>query len=370
MLSSQLYIKKGWWSFVLFLTLPCMLAQFVSAQDLQLADAQVIVDEDEQYISPVIFDGQEIINLEVKADLTLIFSDRDDDLEEYPGSVTLRPASGEEVVQPVQIKVRGNFRKQEAHCGFPPLRLNFKKKQVEGTLFDGLDKVKLVTHCQDWRKAHNQLVLLEYLAYKMYNEITPLSFNVRLANMTYIDESGKRKPVNRFGFIIEDDDDMARRNGGEILKKAVFHQDSTEFDQITRLSLFQYLIGNTDWSVPALHNIRLVDREDDDELWPVPYDFDFAGFVNAPYAVPPQNLPITDVRIRLFRGYCRSEEELQPHLDHFIANEDVIRSLIDDLEPMQDKYRKRARSYVNKFYKIIKSERRTKKQILKSCRRD
>lgn len=365
---SSLRIHVLQWRLIVACVLTCSVYGQVfaaqTAQEQSFSDLPYSVDQ------LGIFDAGEIIQLELTAALSEVFADRDEEVEEYPASLVYHAPSGEPTVQDIQVKLRGNFRKKEAHCGFPPLRLNFQKKQTAGTIFEGLDKVKLVTHCQDWRKVHNQLVLLEYLAYKMYNEITPLSFQVRLASITYVDEDKKRDPVTRYGFIIEDDDELAKRNGGEIVKRAVFHQDSTDYDQITQLSLFQFMIGNTDWSVPALHNIRLVSEAGNEKLRPVPYDFDFSGFVSAPYATPPKNLPISDVKTRLFRGYCRSAEELKPHLDIFKEREADIKALIDDLEPLQKKYRKQSRNYINQFYKVINSEKRTRKQILKSCRRD
>ncbi len=316
------------------------------------------------------FSSDKILPLKLFSDLNVLLKDRGEDPSEHPARIVYVDEAGDSVIQDLQVRVRGNFRRQQAHCSFPPLRLNFKKKEVQGTLFSALDKVKLVTHCKDHQKKYEQQVLLEYLVYRMYNQIAEPGFGVRLVRMTYHDLSGKREPFSRYGFLIEDEDEMAGRNDALLVNLKGMHQDSTHFDHITRLSIFQYLIGNTDWSVPALHNIRLVKKEDVDKLIPVPYDFDWSGLVNAPYATPAKNLPIQEVRERVFRGYCRSAEELQPHFDLFNEQQEPLMALINDLEPLDRKFKDSARRYINQFYKTINSSKRIRRQFIKVCRRD
>ena len=321
-----------------------------------------------------IFAADDMLPVMLFTDFDVVFADRGDSPAEHPGSLVYIEESSAHIEPPaqiadIQIRVRGNFRKNENHCNFPPLRLNFKKKAVEETIFEGLDKVKLVTHCQDWEQAYNDRVILEYLAYKIYNVITPYSFNVRLLEVTYArdkDDDGR----TRFGFLIEDDDDMAARNGGEISKTPLFHQDSTDIDQVTRLSIFQYLIGNTDWSVTAQHNIRLIEVPGQAKPIPVPYDFDWSGLVNAPYATPAPNLRMESVRERRYRGYCRPLEELQPHFDVFLAHREEIEALVDSLDMTSARYRKQARQYIAQFYKDITKTRRKKRAFVKFCRKD
>ncbi len=321
-----------------------------------------------------IFAAEDMLPVMLFADFDVLFADRGDSPSEHPASLVYIEDSSVHIEPPaqiaeIQVRVRGNFRKNKNHCNFPPLRLNFKKKAVRETVFAGLDKVKLVTHCQDWEQAYNERVILEYLAYKIYNVITPYSFNVRLLELTYA--KGKDdEDRTRFGFLIEDDDDMAARNGGVISKTSLIHQDSTDADQMALLSIFQYLIGNTDWSVTAQHNIKLVEVPGRAKPIPVPYDFDWSGLVNAPYATPAPNLRMESVRERRYRGYCRPIEELQPHFDVFMAHREEIEAIVDSLDMTSAKYRKQARHYISQFYKDISKARRKKRAFTKFCRKD
>ncbi|CAN0534363.1 unnamed protein product, partial [Laminaria digitata] len=159
---------------------------------------------------PAIFASSEILELTLTVDLNTLINDSGDHPGEHAATLARtgveRGVEQDTSVQEILVQVRGNFRRQKTNCNFPPLRLNFKKKAVQGTIYEGLDKVKLVTHCQNLDKTYNQRVLLEYLAYKFYNQLTPLSFNVRLVKMTYKDENNDRKKMTKFGFLIEDDD--------------------------------------------------------------------------------------------------------------------------------------------------------------------
>lgn len=321
-----------------------------------------------------VFEAAHPLTLTVSADFKTLLADRGDAPAEHPGLLTYIdqqaiPAVPAQTTE-IQLRVRGNFRKNKNHCNFPPLRLNFKKKAVAGTPLDGLDKVKLVTHCQDWEQAYNDRVILEYLAYKIYNVITPFSFNVRLAEISYVSQDNGGRDMTRFGFLIEDDDDMAVRNGGVIVKTPLFHQDSTDADQMAILSIFQYLIGNTDWSVTAQHNIRLVEVPGKEKPMPVPYDFDWSGLVNAPYATPAQNLRLDSVRQRRYRGYCRPVEELQSHFDLFNIHREEIEAIVNELDMMGARYNKQAQQYISQFYKDINKSRRKKRAFTKFCRKD
>ena len=318
-------------------------------------------------IAPL-FEAQEALQLTLKTNLNVLLKDRGDERDEHQATVSYQIADGSTVEQKLKVEVRGNFRRNKKHCAFPPLRLNFPKKDVQGTLFDGQDKLKLVTHCQKNAYAYEQQVLLEYLSYKIYNLLTPLSFQVRLVEVTYTDNSGEEKPETYHGFLIEDDDAMASRNGGVKLDKTGYHQEATDNDHVTMLSLFQYMIGNTDWSVPALHNIELIYIDGRPYPFAVPYDFDFSGLVNAPYASPSPVLPIKEVTDRLYRGYCRPEEALQPHISLFLERKDQMYALFQDMPALQKKFRRRAISYLDSFFQVLESDKYAEREFVKSCR--
>ena len=101
---------------------------------------------------------------------------------------------------------------------------------------------------------------------------------------------------------------MAKRNSCRELENVAINTEQTERKQMTLVALFEYMIGNTDWSVPAYHNIKLMqDRKNPESIpFAVPYDLNHCGFVNAPYAVPPEELGIETVKDRMYRGFSSS----------------------------------------------------------------
>lgn len=314
----------------------------------------------------VLFESDDMIAVTLKTDFELLFNDRGDDPQQQPATISYIDEEGERVSQELKVRLRGNFRKK--HCNFPPIRLNFAKKQAKGTWFEGEDKLKLVTHCQNRNKEYEQYVLLEYLTYRMYSQMTEKSFRVRLLHITYEDAAEKRKPVTSYGFLIEDDEAMAARNEGKHVEFEGYHQEKTEKDQILMLSLFQYMIGNTDWSVPALHNVRLIVTGESRRPFAVPYDFDFSGLVDATYANPNPQLPIKSVTDRLYRGFCRPEEELSRHIATFQDNKEHFYALVETLEPLDRRSRRSATTFLDDFYKDLSSERRIRRAFEYTCR--
>ena len=82
------------------------------------------------------------------------------------------------------------------------------------------------------------------------------------------------------------------------------HAQSSELETFLKMAVFQYMIGNTDWSAEFLHNIKAIAFDSLSIPSVVPYDFDHAGIVDAPYALPAEQLQLTSIRERRFRGYC------------------------------------------------------------------
>ena len=240
-----------------------------------------------------LFASDEVLNLTLTGPLETI--SRDKGAKPVPGVLKVAGAAPE--ILPVSLSVRGITRRKKDICAFPPLRVEFTEKPGPASLFKGQKRLKLVTHCQ--RAAnYQQYVLLEYAAYRLYRALTPESFNVRLARIDYTGKDGQAL-TTRLGFFIEDVDDVAKRNGQERLR-GVRRISASQLDAAAaaRFAVFQYMISNLDWAMTAgpagmdcCHNSRLMGAKGTTGattgLIPVPYDFDYAGLVNAPYAVPP-----------------------------------------------------------------------------------
>lgn len=319
---------------------------------------------------PALFESHDPLEVTIWADFEELEDDRDQEEEEREGRINFTTPDGTSLDLSLQIQTRGRFRLKRDTCRFPPLRINLKKGELDGTFLDGQDKIKLVTHCRDDDR-YEQNVLEEYLVYRMYNVLTDNSMRVRLARMTYHDTGDEDDdPVTRWGFLLEDDDLVAERLGGEILdledeEMKQIHPARVVGRNTGPLVLFNYMVGNTDFSIYAAHNVELVVREN--ETIPVPYDFDWTGFVDAPYAHPDPRFNIRNVRQRVFRGYCRPGVDYQGLYALFNEKRDEIEEPIRTLEPLEQRNRQEALEYIADFYEIINDEQRAKSNIERAC---
>jgi hypothetical protein len=304
------------------------------------------------------------LELTIVADFHQLRRDRDEDSEERDGTVTVG-GSGEASV-PVKVRTRGRFRLQSRICQFPPLRLNFPKKAVEGTLLEGQDKIKLVTHCRD-RDNYEENALEEYLVYRLLNVLTDRSFQVRLARLTYVDATGREDTQQRWGFLLESEDLLAERLGGQLMEDTLqIHLGLLRGRNTGLVSLFQFMVGNTDWSMTQLHNFVLVQTPTD--VLPVPYDFDWTGFVNAPYARPDHSLGTRSVRQRVFREWCRPDVDYPALFELFQERRATMEAEILGVPALSDKRKQEALDYVAEFFDVVDDPRKAERQITRACR--
>jgi hypothetical protein len=315
----------------------------------------------------LLFQSDEPLYITLSMDVKTVIRDIEE-RSSHPAEISYTDQEGKIIKLPIKIKTRGNFRKDPANCNFPPLRLNFSNSTVINTIFEDQDKIKLVTHCRSRNLAYEQNVLKEYLTYKLYNLFTEVSFKVRLVHMTYADTEGRQDTLERMGILIEPNQQMAERNGYKIVKIQRVQQESTDRNKITVLSIFQYLIGNTDWSVPALHNVVLLWEYPGAVPVVVPYDFDVCGLVNAAYAKPPEHLPIESVTTRLYRGYCRPDEELQLALNEFRHRKDEIYKTCHSIPFLTEKELKKTLKYIDDFFETIENPKAVRKEFHDNCK--
>ncbi len=254
------------------------------------------------------------------------------------------------VKENIRIQARGHMRR--AMCDIPPLKLLFRNES--SPRLSCLNSLKLVNCCR-FRAADEQFVLKEYLIYKMYNMLTEKSFRARLVNITFEDTKDKKEPINKYGFVLEDVDALAKRNKCKEVDSVKLHPDATDREQMTLVALFEYMIGNTDWSVPNNHNIKLIVPKKDKKARPygVPYDFDHSGMVNTDYAAPDAIMGIETVVERLYRGFPRTMEELQAALQVFKDNKEKMYAMVLNFEPLKMPLRKSMIRYLDEFYGVI-----------------
>ena len=281
-------------------------------------------------------------------------------------SLSYTGEDGKQVVVPIQIKTRGIWRKH--NCEFPPIRFNISREKSKGTIFYGLDKPKLVSYCRN-DDTYEQYVLQEYQLYRIYKMLTPASYNARLIQMTYADENGGKVEAKRAAILLEEPEVLAQRMGTSFMKEKGAGPDFMEPHHGALVGVFEYFIGNTDFSIFALHNIALLSQPDGNVI-PVPYDFDFSGVVNARYATPDPKLAINSVRDRLFRGYCvTSNDEFSKVFDLFREKKDAIYGLYqDDIGKMMKKdVVDQTLKYYDNFYKTINDPKAANREIIKEC---
>jgi hypothetical protein len=255
----------------------------------------------------------------------------------------------------IRISPRGEFRREL--CQMPSLMINFKGRK--SSPLNQLKKMKMVCGCSS-SEYNESLVLTEYLVYKIYNLLTDMSFRVRLVKTLYKDVSNKVKPVSQYAFLIEDVDEMALRNQCKEYEKQANSFFSNR-SQMTLMTIFQYMIGNTDWSIPNYHNIKLIQPLKDSMAMPfiVPYDFDFSGLVNATYAFPNHELfTIDKVTDRFYRGMPRAPEEIEPVLNIFKNNKEKILQLVQQFNLLKESDRRTMISYLEEFYKTINNKKK------------
>jgi hypothetical protein len=298
--------------------------------------------------------------LTLSADFKTINKDRaTEGKKPYPAELTITDDSGKSTTFHVTLRTRGHFRLRATSCSFVPLRVEFKSEETAGTLFDHQKALKLTTHCQN-DKVYDQYTLREYLVYRALNLITPRSFRARLTKASYVQSTDGKPVVARYGMFLEDDDDVARRMEGRIMELPRAAFKDVDADALALAMMFEYMIGNTDMSLYALHNIILVQMPDR-SLYTVPYDFDLAGLVHPPYAIPARGLSIKTVQERLFRGPCKPVDAVSPMVANFVAKQDEIMGLMDRIPDVDKSSKEEVKNYLSAFYSSIKNEKEAKR---------
>lgn len=344
-------------SFAFPFVLCCLLLHPESAPD-----QRAVLSPVENETGGGLFDSDEILQIKITGKVRTLFNDRGDNAPYHPMVLSYKGADSNEVSINVRAKTRGNFRRKKENCSYPPILLNFTRKTAQPSLFDQQDKLKLVTPC-----VNDQHVIREYLVYKMYNLITPKSYRARLARVTFVD-SGKNKEASFYSMLLEEDEQMAKRNGAKIFDIKNTPGENTEIETFLKMAVFQYMIGNTDWSVPYLHNIRLLSFDPATIPSVVPYDFDHAGIVDAPYALPPEQLQLSSTKERRYRGYCITDMKT---FDEVIATynrvkEDVYK-LFTTNTLLDARYVKATTRFLDDFYETINNPKRLKEAFSYPC---
>ncbi|MGI9235234.1 MAG: hypothetical protein ACR2RD_16495 [Woeseiaceae bacterium] len=300
-----------------------------------------------------LFDDVTVLEMTIEGPLSTVI---DDAVERRQQAFSIG-VEGEETE--VSVRMRGKSR--VVHCRFPPLRLNFAAEDVVDSVFDGQDKLKLVTHCKNSQEYESN-VLEEYAAYQILNVLTDLSFRTRLLRIRYVDtDEPQQEPITRFGFVVESDEELAARVGGEAFLVRNVTRSMLDERHAALIFVFHYLIGNTDWSLVryiddehCCHNGKLLSIGETNYY--IPYDFDMSGLVNARYARPQPDLRLRSVRVRRYRGYCTDSVTLEEALEAVVSHRNEILAVIADLPGLREKDRSKQIRYIEGFIETADSQ--------------
>ncbi len=312
------------------------------------------------------FDSEQPLDLVLTTNLRQIRGDKGTAPPWRSASMSYKGSDGAAVVVPLRIRTRGIWRLK--NCEFPPVRLNFAAVNAKGTIFEGLDRPKLTSYCQD-NPRYEEYVVQELQLYRVYRLLTPISHRARLVRVAYTDSSTGRVATTRSAFIMEDLAVVAARAGGTAFEQVGARAGDLDPHHDALIGVFQYLIGNTDYSINGLHNAELV-QHPDGRIFPVAYDFDFSGAVNARYATVDPSLDASRVRDRLFRGFCVDAAEFNKVFALFNEKKAAIYALYEDEvgARLPRRTADETLKYFDEFYRTINDPRAAKREIISACR--
>lgn len=267
----------------------------------------------------------------------------------------------------MRIKARGDFRR--SYCSFAPFWLNIRLADVNNKHLQDVTRMKIVTHCNS-AKGYEAYVFKEYIAYKIYNILSPVSFRVRLIRMKYVDTGRKGKVTESWAFLIEPEGLLAERLEAIPIKNDKLSMARMEQGSMDLVALFMFMIGNSDYSILGRHNVKILELPGfgPEGYTPVPYDFDYTGFVNAHYAIPGEHLGIKSVQERYYMGRCRELSEYKQLIDYMENHRGEIMEMIHSFPYLEENSKSEMIAYLEEFFNLASYTGLIQKQFDKTCR--
>jgi hypothetical protein len=297
-----------------------------------------------------LFESDDVLNLTLRFDIGEYM--RKKPKEEYlKALLTYHINEKDSINKEIRLRSRGISR--NSICNFPPITLNFSNEDNEAIEHRKIEKIKVVTHCNS---GNEEYLFREYLIYKLYNALTDLSFRVRLVKIDYISTAKSGKVIRTYAFLIEPINMLTERAKVHEVENLKLSQKNIVPEIMDRVSIFNYMIGNTDWSVPKQHNIKIVTNPEEGTNilgGVIPYDFDYSGLVNAHYALPAEPLGLKSVRERRYLGACRSDGQLRERLKQFSDKKSEFYRIINEFQYLTEKDRYRMTWYLEEFFELL-----------------
>lgn len=328
----------------------CLLGKTVAAQNVEKSIFEHLYSIDS-------------LNIVLEMEAKKMMKDRASDLW-YPAEMEV--FRGGELVfrQSVEVKTRGKSRREI--CDFPPVKIRFSGTAALPDTLAETPVIKLVSTCNNTEESE-RIVLKEYLMYQLFNQLTDESFRVKLVSLQFKEKSNKRIYHETTAFLLEDEASLSKRLNGTIIHPKVMSPAGVDTLSMDRISVFQFMIGNTDWAVYNLHNIRVIRQAELKRVIAIPYDFDYAGAVDASYAMPGMGVPTKDVKQRYYIGLCRPEADMQRVFALFIQKRTDIMKTCDALATLPSKDRNAVSAYIGTFFDVLENPKIVQQQIVEHC---
>jgi hypothetical protein len=327
---------------------------FFSFSQTQLPDSVSIFGLLQQY---------EPLSVSIETDIKQLKSDKDDEVWQ-PAVFKVLKGDSVALRLDVQVAARGNMRKRI--CDFPPVKIRFYATPPENDSLADINELKLVTSCQDLPE-NEEWVKREYLLYELFNLVTEQSFRVKRAAVRFEDPEKHNRSMESFSFFMESVKELSARLDGKSMKPKIVSTRSLDSTSYDRMSLFEYMIGNTDWSVRARHNIKIIFLDSSNTIITVPYDFDYAGAVGTNYAAPNEVYPIQTVKERYYLGACRSATHYNKLFDFYLSKEKTLLEHCDKCTCLSQSSKNQMKRYLQQFFDVLRNPKSAKQEILSNC---
>jgi hypothetical protein len=309
--------------------------------------------QDTSTIKSGLFDKDNYLEIRIVTDLDTLLGDKSDNPSYHLSRLSYKNSDSMWISMDAEIRVRGNFRKQSENCDFPPLKIRIDKQNRTNTIFENTRELKIVTHCQSDIPEYEQFVIQEYLIYRLYSLLSEISYKTRLVKVTYIDKYDPGITLEKFAFFLEDPDLMEERLNGHFLTLQTVNPENIDRDHYVIVSFFEYMIINTDWSLPIVHNVDLFSTDYFKPPIPVPYDFDWSGMINIPYKVPTVAGMQVRVPERIYKGPCLKKKDEKKIKQLFQEKKIDLFNIYIDCPYLDAEHKTEALENLQIFYQIL-----------------
>ena len=281
-----------------------------------------------------------------------------------PANLRFVTSTGDSFAVDLQVRTRGHMRLDI--CYYPPLKMKFDKDELRARSLSTHNELDIVHHCEN-DPQYEQYILREYLAYKLFQVISPYHFRVQLIRLHYINPDGSKAYEPTLSFLVENAEELADNLNAKQYKTQVISRNAVERKSMIKVCLFEYMIGNTDWSVRNRHNLEYFVIPGYSLLVPVPFDFDYAGLVSAPYAAHHESIKLSSVAMRYYQGSCEPDEHVNAVIREFIEKKNELFTMCGKIQGMNERSVKHVREYLEEFFEIIENPKKTESHILRHC---